>query len=131
MEILIRVGVMGIIAVIFASVLKKNGAELSILLTLAACILSAVTATELIAPIQSFLSRLRDFTGLEEELMTPVLKTVGIGILSQLCATVCDDAGEGAIAKMIELTAALLSIYVCLPLMEAVLEMIRTVGGKG
>lgn len=131
MEALIRVGVIGVIAVILAAVLKKSSKELAILLTLAACAIMAVMAAELIDPILSFFSKLRGFAGLDGELLTPVLKTIGIGLLAQLCATVCSDAGENAVAKLIELCAAVLSIYVCLPLLEAVLQMMETMGGGG
>ena len=106
METLIRVGVIGVIAVILAAVLRKSSKELAILLTLAACAIMAVMAAELIDPILSFFSKLRGFAGLDGELLTPVLKTIGIGLLAQLCATVCSDAGENAVAKLIELCAA-------------------------
>lgn len=131
METLVRVGVIGVVAVILAAVLKKSSKELAILLTLAACAIMAVMGMQLLDPILSFFGKLRCFAGLDGELLTPVLKTIGIGLLSQLCANVCSDAGETAVAKLVELCAAVLSIYVCLPLLEAVLEMMETMGGRG
>lgn len=131
METLVRVGVVGVVAAIFAAVLKKNSKELAILLTLAACAMIALLAAELTEPILRFFSKLRGFAGLDSELLSPVLKTIGIGLLAQLCANVCADAGENAVAKLIELCAAVLSIYISLPLLEAVLQMIETMGGNG
>ena len=131
METLVRVGVIGVVAVILAAVLKKSSKELAILLTLAACAIMAVMGMQLLDPILSFFAKLRGFAGLDSELLTPVLKTIGIGLLSQLCANVCSDAGETAVAKLVELCAAVLSIYVCLPLLEAVLEMMEPMGGRG
>ena len=131
METLIRVGVIGVVAVILAAVLKKSSKELAILLTLAACSIMAVMGMQLLDPILSFVGKLRGFAGQDSELLTPVLNTIGIGLLAQLCANVCSDAGETAVAKLVELCAAVLSIYVCLPLLEAVLEMMQTMGGRG
>lgn len=126
-----KIAVIGVSAVIFATVLKKSSGELAILLTLAACAVMALTALSLMEPILSFFTKLRGFAGLDSELLAPVLKAIGIGLLSQLCADVCLDAGESAVAKLIGSCATILSLYVCLPLLEAVLEMIQTMGGTG
>ena len=51
------------------------------------------------------------------------------GILTQLASTVCADAGENAVAKTVELCGGALAVCVALPLMEAVLELLQTMGG--
>ena len=68
-------------------------------------------------------------TGLDAELMTPMLKAVGIGLLTEIAAGVCADAGESAIGKLVELAGGLLALSVALPLLEAVLQMLKTMGG--
>ena len=70
-----------------------------------------------------------DTTGLDKALMTPMLKTIGIGILTQLSATICADAGENAIAKLVEICGGVLALYVALPLLEAVLDMVEQMSG--
>ena len=53
----------------------------------------------------------------------------GIGVLTQISAGVCDDAKQSAVARLVELCGGVLALYAALPLLEAVLELIETVGG--
>lgn len=84
-------------------VLKKGNGVLALLLTLAACAAMTVSIVRLAEPVVSFLSELRQLAGLEPALLQPLLRTVGIGLLTQLTASVCADAGESTVARLIEL----------------------------
>ena len=99
---------------------------LALLLTLAACAAMTVSIVRLAEPVVSFLSELRQLAGLEPALLQPLLRTVGIGLLTQLTASVCADAGESTVARLIELCGSVLGIYTALPLLEAVLSLLRT-----
>ena len=119
----------GVVTVVFAALLKRNSGELAILLTIGACVLMGVLIVRMTEPVLTFLGKLRNLAGLDTELMTPLLKTVGIGLLTQLAASVCTDAGESAIAKLIELCGGVLAIYLALPLLEAVIDLIQSMSG--
>ncbi|MDR0889358.1 MAG: stage III sporulation AC/AD family protein [Oscillospiraceae bacterium] len=129
MQDFIRIAIIGVVMTVLAATLKKSGAELSVLLTVAVCIIIGLVAMRLIEPVLDFLVTLRSLSGMNTELMTPLLKTVGIALITQICSSVCADAGENAIAKLIELCGGILAIYVALPLLEAVIAMIRTMSG--
>lgn len=129
MQTFTQVLIIGIVAVIFSAILKKSNRELALLLSLAACVLVAVLLLSLAEPIIAFLGKLRSLSGLDQATMTPLLKTLGVGILTQICATVCADSGENALAGLIEVCGSVLALYVCLPLLEAVIEMVETMGG--
>lgn len=125
----LQAAVVGLIAVIFCALLKKNNKELAVLLSLAACVLIAVLLLQLVAPLVDFFAGLRNLAGLDSEVMLPLTKAVGIGLLTQICSAVCKDAGESAVAGLVELCGGLLALYVSLPLLEAVLETVQTVSG--
>lgn len=129
MELFLQAAAIAIITVVLTSLLKKTNRELALLLTLAACILIGVFFMRLAEPIVDFLSKLRNLAGLDKTLMTPMLKTIGIGFLTQISATVCADAGENAIAKLVEICGGVLALYVALPLLEAVLDMVEQMSG--
>lgn len=129
MELLLKAGVLGLLATLIAVVLKKHNREMAMLLTLAACIFLGLILLQLVAPVVEFLKKLRNLAGLEKQLLEPMLKTVGIGLTTQICATVCCDAGEQAIGNLIELCGSVLAIYVALPLLEAVLDLVQTMAG--
>ena len=129
MQGFLQATVIGIVAVLLTGVLRKHNQEIGILLTLAACILIGVLLVQLAEPVLEFLSKLRNVAGLDKTLTEPILKTIGIGLITQIGATVCADAGENAIAKLIEVCGAVLALYVSLPLMEAILSLIDTMSG--
>ena len=60
--------------------------------------------------------------GLSPAVVAPVLKTVGIAILTHIAAQVCKDAGEGGIAAVTETAGTALSLCAALPLLRAVLD---------
>ena len=125
----IQAAVIGVMTVIIASLLKKTSRELALLLSISACILISLILLQLAKPVVDFFSKLRELAQLDKALMTPMLKTIGIGLLTQLCATVCSDAGENAVANLIELCGGILALYVALPLLEAVIDMVQSMSG--
>ena len=128
MQNFLQVAVLGLLTVIFTSLLRKNNKELAVVLSLAACLIIGVILIQLAKPLVEFMEKLRALSGLDKALLLPLVKTVGIGLLSQVSSGVCADAGENAIAKLIEVCGGILSLYVALPLLEAVLEMMELIG---
>lgn len=129
MQSFLQAAVIGLLTVVFANMLRKNNQELAIVLTLAACAVVGVMIFHLAEPLITFLEKLRNMTGLDKDLMSPMLKVLGIGLLTQISATICSDAGENAVAKLIETCGGILSLYIAIPLLEAVLEMMESMGG--
>lgn len=125
---LLQILVIGIVAVIFATVLKKNCGEISLLIGLASGVVIGIFFLRLLEPILSFAEELRQLSGLDRELLEPVLKCLGIGILSQICVNVCTDSGQNAIGKMIEMSSCVLCLYISLPLFRGVISLLGGVG---
>lgn len=72
------------------------------------------------APILSFFRLLTAQSGASE--YTEILfKGLGIAILTQVCADVCRESGEGGLAGGVELTGKIELLLLCLPLMEKLL----------
>lgn len=129
MELFLQAAVIAVVTVVLTSLLKKSNQELALLLTIAACVLIGLFLMRLAEPVVEFLSKLRSLAGLDKELMTPMVKTIGIGLLTQISATVCADAGENAIAKLVEVCGGVLALYVALPLLQAVIDMVEQMSG--
>lgn len=129
MEIFLHSAVIALLSVVFAALLKKGNQELGLLLSLGACVLIGGFVLQLAEPVVDFLGKLRSLAGLDMVLMTPLLKSIGMGILAQICSCICKDGGESALAGLIELCGTLLALYLSLPLLEAVIETVERVSG--
>ena len=79
---------------------------------------------EWLASVLQLLDRLAELAGLSEEIVTPLIKTVGISILVRIAAQICRDGGMGSIAAALELAGSLAALVTVMPLLWAVLELV-------
>ena len=127
---LFQIMVVGVFAVILISVLKKYSGDLSILLSLITAVLIAIMALRLFRPILTFADEIRELSGLDRELLEPVIKCLGIGLLTQICVNICTDSGQSGIGKMIEISGSVLCLYISLPLFRGVVSLLAEIGGN-
>ena len=64
--------------------------------------------------------------GLPPELLAPLVKTLGIALVSRLGTEICRDAGQGAMAAVLETAGAFGAVLVSLPLVRAAWELLRS-----
>ena len=62
--------------------------------------------------------------GWHSALYLPVCKAVGVAVVVRIAAALCRDAGQSALAAKVEIAGAVLTLSVCLPLFEQVLDLI-------
>lgn len=124
MESVVKIAAVAIIAALCAVVIKKQIPEMGLVLGILAGALILSFSMPALKSIKELMETLADAAGLSPAVLTPVVKTVGIAILTKLTAEVCRDAKEGGIAAFVETAGAAGALFVCLPLMDAVLSMI-------
>ena len=119
-----KITAIALAAALCALVVRQNSREIALVLSLAAGALILGQALDAVEAVRALLDELGERAGLTPAVLDPVMKTVGIGILTRLAAEVCRDAQESGIAAFVETTGAALALYVALPLMRAVLDTI-------
>ena len=124
MDEMLKIGAIAVVATLCAVVVKKNVQELGIVLTLVAGVLILTLAFDAITSVRTLIDRLGELAGLSPTVISPVIKTVGVAIVTRLCAEVCRDAKEGGIASFVEVAGVATGLLITLPLLEAVLEMV-------
>jgi stage III sporulation protein AD len=82
-------------------------------------------ALTLMEPVMTFMDTLQETAELGESMMTPVMKTLAIGFLTENGKTICEEAGEKTIGSTLELAGGIGGLYVLLPLLESVLELLE------
>ena len=87
-----------------------------------ALILLALSIGSITSVIRSRMS-LADETGFSVY-TTMILKTLGIGLLSQVTADVCRDNGAASIASKVEFAAKILILSLCIPILKLLLSYI-------
>ena len=106
----------------------QNGA-MAMLLSLCGCTLLYITAFGMLSPVMKLMEELRELSGLSDTVTAPMLKATGIGVAAQTAASVCEDAGEKALGKAVEICCSVMVLYVTIPLLSAVIALLKDILG--
>jgi len=122
MEEILKVSAVAVTAALCALVLQKNVQELGLVLALAAGALILGFSLRATEGVLGLMETMSGIAGLSPAVLSPVVKTVGIAIITRVTAEICRDAKESGIAAFVETAGASLALFAALPLLEAVLE---------
>lgn len=98
------------VCALLCAVLKPHEGALALAVSVLAAAGAAVAALGLLSPVLEFFEKLLSFTGLSSAVFSPLLKTVAIALLGQVAGAFCQDAGQGALGKMVELCGTVLCL---------------------
>lgn len=124
MELLLKIAAGAVSAALCAAVLRRNGAEFAVVVMLAAGIWVMSIALQALGEVVSALSRLSRLAQIDAGLIEPVIKVVGLSVITRISGEVCRAAGEGGIAAFVEVAGTFLALAAALPLVNAVVEMV-------
>lgn len=116
-----------LIGLILSLVLGKQSRDMSLLLTLAVCVLVCLGALEFLEPVTELLWELRRLGGLDSQAVSILLKAAGIGLLSELAGLLCADAGESALGKALQILSNAAILWLSLPLFRQIIDLIGEV----
>lgn len=119
-----------IIGVLLVLILGKQNSETATLLTIGICVLVGMLSIEFFAPVVRFLQTLGNLSDANDNVLSILLKTVGIGLLAELGCQICTDAGNASLGKSLQWLASGCVLWLSLPLLESLLEIIRQLLGE-
>ena len=121
---MVKIAAIAVAAALCAVVVKKNVAELGMVLALCAGAIILSCSLGALEGVKELMDTLADTAGLSPAVLAPVVKTVGIAVLTRVSAELCRDAKEGGIAAFVETVGAAAALLVSLPLLKTVLSMV-------
>lgn len=123
---MLQTAAMAAIGCVLALLLRQKMPELSLTVILISGVLILGQALRLGGKVVERLWKIASDGGVADLYITPVLKCVGIGLLTELASQLCRDAGQGSTAAAVQLCGSICAMFVSLPLLEAFLD---TLGG--
>ena len=130
MDIFLKVTAGILITAILSLVLSKQGADISLLLTIGVCCMVVVAAFTYLRPVLEFANKLIQVGRLNNELLNVLLRVVGIGLISQIAGFICADAGNQSLGKALQIMSTAVILCVSVPILEEMLSLIETVLGE-
>lgn len=130
MEQYLQAAALVLLAVILSLVVGKQSRDMSLLLSLAVCAGVCITAACFLQPVMDFLQEIKQLGNLDSTFLSILLKAAGIGFLSELAVLICNDAGEGAMGKALQLLSNAAILFISLPLLRQLLDILEEVLGQ-
>ena len=116
-----------LIAVVLGVTLSRQSQDITLVLSISVCCMVVMAAAVFLTPVMDLIRRLQQLAQLEEGALNTVLKAVGIGLVGEIAALVCGDAGNAALSKAVQIATASAVLWLSVPLMEELLVLIREV----
>ena len=131
MDSMIKIAAVAILAAVLCLLLRQNEKAMALGVSVLSCVAVLLLGVRFFQPIWAVIQKLEELSGLSGSVTKPLFKVVGIGILTQVAGSVCSEAGEGALAKAVEISGTVLAVYVSLPLLTSVLSLVeKLIGGS-
>lgn len=130
MELYLRSIALVLIAVILGLMLTNQHKPMAVLLSLAVCCMLCASAARYFRPVMDLIAQLRDLAGISGQMLSILVKAAGIGLLSELACLICSDAGENALGKAVQFLSNGVILWISIPLMEQLLQILQEVLGK-
>ena len=115
-----KICAIALIAVSLFAIIKQVSANFAFPLRAAVTVLLASLLLLSADPVIKYTSELFHITGFSKY-ASVIIKGTGIAVLTQACASVCRDSGEGTVAGCVELGGKLEIFLLCVPLINDIL----------
>lgn len=119
-------------AVLLAVILilsQSANREMGILLSLTVCTMVIAIAVGYLQPVVDFLKQLEGLGNLDGNMVGILLKVAGIGMVSEIACLVCSDAGNASLGKAVQMLASAVMLWLSIPLMTALMELLQRILG--
>lgn len=124
---MLRITMIGMMAVFLAMVLKKDKAEFGLLVILGACMVLLGLSLDKVGEVVGAVRKLEGYLGEGSYYIGILLKMVGITYVAEFGANLCSDAGYQAVAGQIEFYGKLMIMAVSVPILMSLVEMIGNI----
>lgn len=127
MDTFVQIIALAMMAAVCACVIRPLVSSVSMGLVIFTCATILLLSFRFLSPVLEVAERLRTLSGLPAAATAPMLKVAAIGVLAQISGAICEDAGEKTLQNAVQIGSVVLSLYVSLPLMSAVLDLLEEV----
>jgi stage III sporulation protein AD len=120
---------LALIGAVLSMVLGKRSEHMGIMVTMAVVCMIAIMALNYIKPAIELIARLQVMGNLDQDMLSTLLKAVGIAMVTELATMVCADAGMTSAGKALQMLGAAVVLWLSIPLVERMLDLLQDVLG--
>ena len=121
---MIKVVLIGIVAVFAVLLLRVGKPEFAMAVSLAACVLILLFAGGTLTTVIGDLKKLFSYVSLPDGYLKILFKILGVAYLAEFGSALCKDVGQSAVSGQIELVGKLAILAISMPVVTALFETI-------
>jgi len=113
---------LALVTTIMLLILRQERPVMAVLLSVAFSVMIFLLMMGKLSSIINLMKELSRRAEVNYFFMATVIKILGVAYLGEFAASICQDAGENAVAKKVEFAAKIIIAVLALPVMVAILE---------
>lgn len=127
MDVFIKAVSCILISLILWLCLERNGKDISVLFSLAVCVMTLFLAASMFKPIIQLVEKLRELGNINKEYIKVILKVVGIGLISEIISLICKDVGNESLGKVLQILSTILILVISVPIFDKLLDLLNNI----
>lgn len=116
-----------LVAIILIQALSQSEKNTALLLSILVCCMVFTAVGSLFQPVIAFIDKLQDLTNINKNMISVLLKVVGIGYISEITTNLCKDIGNTALSKVLQILSLVTLLILSIPIFQQLLELIENV----
>jgi len=125
MAFIVKVIAVAVVGTFLCIIVGKYQPELALALAIVTGVTLLVYAMGVFSGVIDLIKEIAEKAGISSAILGPLLKTTAIAIMTRLTSDICQDAGRGAIATAVDMAGTAAALYVAMPLLRTVFQMIE------
>jgi len=125
-----RIGALAIVATLLLVLLRKDRPEMALGLSLVAGFALFFAMLPALSGVVGAFSELAQEAGVGPVYFGVILKVLAVAYIADFAAAICRDAGEDLMAQRAEMAGKLLILLASLPIIQGVLDLIKSLLGS-
>ena len=121
---IVKIVVIALVTVFASIIVKQIKPEISILINIAGGILLILLVVNMLSSVFTNFYNIFQKTGIDNNLLVPILKIVGVGYLCEFGANICSDAGCSSIADKVLFCGKITILLIALPIIKSVIDVV-------
>ncbi len=120
---------LALLTVVLGLSVGKTEKDISAVLGMVSLCIAACAAVTVLEPVLDYLVELRRVFNLPDELVSTLLKAVGIALTAELSAAVCTDAGSASLGKILQILGGAVVLSLSIPMFRTLMTIIKEMTG--
>ena len=124
MNEILKIVVIAIVTIFANLLIKQTKPEIAIIISIVGSLIIIIMAVNSLSDIMKSFYSIFEKTGVDANLLTPLIKIIAIGYIAEFGANICVDAGASSVADKVLFCAKLIILGVALPIITNVIDLV-------